>query len=113
MTEGEENSGARSIKYEIQPGTTGDMNNDWVMFRYSEVIYNKAEALMRKNGGKATQEVVDMINSVRQRSFKAEDWEKAKYTTATLTMDEFLAEKVESLLSKESAVQTWFVSTSS
>ncbi len=93
MTEGEENSGARSIKYEIQPGTTGDMNNDWVMFRYSEVIYNKAEALMRKNGGKATQEVVDMINSVRQRSFKAEDWEKAKYTTATLTMDEFLAEK--------------------
>ena len=51
MTEGEENSGARSIKYEIQPGTTGDMNNDWVMFRYSEVIYNKAEALMRKNGG--------------------------------------------------------------
>ena len=46
------------------------MNNDWVMFRYSEVIYNKAEALMRKNGGKATQEVVDMINSVRQRSFK-------------------------------------------
>ena len=48
---------------------------------------------MRKNGGKATQEVVDMINSVRQRSFKAEDWEKAKYTTATLTMDEFLAEK--------------------
>ncbi len=34
-----------------------------------------------------------MINSVRQRSFKAEDWEKAKYTTATLTMDEFLAEK--------------------
>ena len=63
------------------------------MFRYSEVIYNKAEALMRKNGGKATQEVVDMINSVRQRSFKAEDWEKAKYTTATLTMDEFLAEK--------------------
>ena len=68
---------------------------------------------MRKNGGKATQEVVDMINSVRQRSFKAEDWEKAKYTTATLTMDEFLAEKVESLLSKESAVQTWFVLTSS
>ena len=84
--------GDNRITIEI-PGATGDMNNDWVMFRYSEVIYNKAEALMRKNGGKATQEVVDMINSVRQRSFKAEDWEKAKYTTATLTMDEFLAEK--------------------
>ena len=112
MTEGEENSGARSIKYEIQPGTTGDMNNDWVMLRYPEVIDNKAEALMRKNGGKATQEVVDMINSVRQRSFKAED-EKAKYTTATLAVNQLWPKKVESLLSKESAVQTWFVSTSS
>ncbi len=93
MTEGEENSGARSIKYEVAEGATGDMDNDWVMFRYSEVLFNKAEALMRKNNGVATQEVVDLVNSVRKRAFKAEDWEQAKYTVATLTMDEFLAEK--------------------
>lgn len=48
---------------------------------------------MRKNNGVATQEVVDLVNSVRKRAFKAEDWEQAKYTVATLTMDEFLAEK--------------------
>ena len=53
----------------------------------------KAEALMRKNGGTATQEVVDLVNSVRQRAFAPEDWEAAKYTTTTLTMDEFLAER--------------------
>ena len=93
MTEGEENSGARSIKYEIEQGASGDMNNDWVMFRYSEVLFNKAEALVRKNGGQATQEVVDLINRVRQRSFKAEDWDKMKYTVSSLTMDELLAER--------------------
>jgi len=93
MTEGEENSGARSIKYEIEEGSQGNMDNDWVMFRYSEVLFNKAEALMRKNGGVATQEAVDLVNRVRKRAFTEADWESAKYTTSTLTMDEFLKEK--------------------
>ena len=93
MTEGEENSGARSIKYEIEEGSSGNQDNDWVMFRYSEIIFNKAEALMRKNNGQATLEVVNLINSVRQRAFNSEDWEKEKYTVSTLTMDEFIKEK--------------------
>ena len=93
MTEGEENSGARSIKYEVVNGARGDMSNDWVLFRYADVLFMKAEALMRKNGGTATQEVVDLVNSVRQRAFAPEDREAAKYTTTTLTMDEFLAER--------------------
>ena len=93
LTEGEENSGARSIKYEVVNGARGDMSNDWVLFRYADVLFMKAEALMRKNGGTATQEVVDLVNSVRQRAFAPEDWEAAKYTTTTLTMDEFLAER--------------------
>lgn len=93
MTEGEENSGARSIKYETIEQSKGDQDNDWVIFRYADVVLMKAEAMMRKGGNKATQEVVDLVNSVRERSFTAEDWEKAKYTTATLTADEFLAER--------------------
>ena len=68
---------------------------------------------MRKNGGKATQEVVDMINSVRQRSFKAEDWEKAKYTTATLTMDEFLAEKGREFAFEGIVTTSWWDKTAS
>ena len=93
MTEGEENSGARSIKYEVIEQSLGDQDNDWVIFRYSDILFMKAEALMRKNGNKANQEVVDLVNSVRERAFDAADWEKAKYTTATLTMDEFLRER--------------------
>ncbi|MCC8096923.1 MAG: RagB/SusD family nutrient uptake outer membrane protein [Tannerellaceae bacterium] len=57
------------------------------------MIFNKVEALMRKNGNKATNEAVQLVNSVRQRAFEDSDWESAQYTTTTLTMDEFLAEK--------------------
>lgn len=94
MYTGEENSGARFNKY--RTGANGDPNywgNDWVLYRLTEMYFNKAECLMRKNGGKATQEAVDLINTCRQRAFSAEDWEAAKYTVATLTMDELLAER--------------------
>lgn len=94
MLTGEENSGARFNKY--RPGALGSgsyWNNDWVLYRLTEIYYSKAEALMRKNGGTATQEAVDLINATRQRAFLAEDWASMKYTTSTLTMDELLAEK--------------------
>lgn len=94
MRTGEENSGARFNKYrEGVYGSTNFCSNDWVLYRLTEIYYMKAEALMRKNGGAANQEVVDLINETRIRSFNAEDWNAVKYTTATLTMDEFLAEK--------------------
>jgi hypothetical protein len=94
MTRGEENSGARMNKY--RPGQLTDPNylgNDFVVYRLSEIIYNKAEALMRKNNKVATQAVVDLVNSVRERAFTPADFITEKYTTATLTMDEFLAER--------------------
>lgn len=94
MRTGEENSGARFNKYrEGVYGSTNFCSNDWVLYRLTEIYYMKAEALMRKNGGVANQEVVTLINETRQRAYKAEDWNAAKYTTSTLTMDEFLAEK--------------------
>lgn len=94
MRTGEENSGARFNKYrEGVYGSTNFCSNDWVLYRLTEIYYMKAEALMRKNGGVANQEVVSLINETRQRAYKAEDWNAAKYTTSTLTMDEFLAEK--------------------
>jgi len=94
MAEGEENSGARFHKY--KSGTLDDPNyleNDYVIYRLTEIYFNKAEAIMRKNGGNATQEAVDLINASRERAFSAADWPSEKYTTATLTMDELLAEK--------------------
>lgn len=84
--------GVRNVKYEIEYEMADDMNNDFVLFRLSEIMFLKAEALMRQNGGNATQEAVDLINEVRKRSFADGDPD-ATYTTATLTIDELLDER--------------------
>lgn len=94
MTKGEENSGARFNKY--KSGTLTDANyweNDYIIYRLTEIYFNKAEAIMRKNGGVATQEAVDLINDSRKRAFSDADWATAKYTTASLTLNELLAER--------------------
>jgi len=94
MAEGEENSGARFHKY--KSGTLTDPNyqeNHFIIYRLTEIYFNKAEAIMRKNGGSATQEAVDLVNESRKRAFSEEDWPANRYTTATLTMDELLAER--------------------
>lgn len=94
MYDGEENSGARFNKY--NPGPSSDAHywsNDWVLYRLTEINYFKAEALMRKNGGSATQEAVDLINACRIRAFSAADWSANKYTTSTLTLDELIDER--------------------
>lgn len=96
-----ENTGARYNKYKT--GTQTDPNygdNHFILYRLTDVYFAKAEALMRKNGGTATQEAVDLINAVKKRAFLPEYWESAtavtnkdRYTIATLTMDELLAER--------------------
>lgn len=94
MDQGEENSGARFHKY--KSGRTSDSNyqeNHYILYRLTEIYFFKAEALMRKNGGKATQEAVDLINASKKRAFSAADWDTEKYTTETLTLDELLAER--------------------
>lgn len=94
MTRGEENSGARMNKY--RPGELTDANylgNDFVIYRLTEIYFFKAEALMRKNGGAATQESVDLINASKKRYFSIDDWKSEAYTTGTLTLQELLAEK--------------------
>jgi hypothetical protein len=39
--------GARMVKYELYNGMAWEMNNDLVLIRYTEVLYSKAEALIR------------------------------------------------------------------
>src|SRR5699024_8223419 len=85
MAEGEENSGARFHKY--KSGTTDDDNyqeNDYILYRLTEIYFNKAEALIRQNDDVATQEAVDLINTSKKRSFSNADWSDEKYTTSTL-----------------------------
>lgn len=94
MTEGDENSGARFNKY--QSGTKDQENyweNDYVIYRLTEIYFNKAEALMRQNGGTANAEAVQLVNQCRIRAYTAADWAQAQYTTASLTMEELLEER--------------------
>jgi hypothetical protein len=84
--------GVVNIKYEVEVGGLNNMNNDLVVFRYADVLFMKAESLMRKNGNIATAEAVGLINDVRARSFASGD-AAAKYTILTLTANELLDER--------------------
>lgn len=62
-----ENEGARVVKYEPDtqaPGGQGE--NDYLIFRYSDVLLAKAEACFRLG---RTTDALDLINRVRQRAF--------------------------------------------
>lgn len=94
MTQGEENSGIRFNKYKLGHLAHASYNStDWNAYRLTWIYFAKAEALMRKNGGAATGEVVQLINDCKKRAFAPADWTSRAYTTATLTMDELLAER--------------------
>jgi starch-binding outer membrane protein, SusD/RagB family len=75
-------AGVRIWKYEYENGTVNTMNNDFVLFRYGEVLLNKAEAEWRMNGGSAG---LDYINMLRQRSGLAD--------LAAMTPEDVLAER--------------------
>ncbi len=94
----DDKEGVMNVKYEIEDGlnygSNGivDMNNDMVVFRYADILMMKAECLMRLNGNKASADAVDLVNTVRARDFDGGD-AAAKYTTTSLSMDEFLNER--------------------
>ena len=70
-TPDEEVAGARMRKYEIDPSAKKDgklMDNDWVIFRYADVLLMKAEALMRT--GQA-EDALPLVNAVRERAGSA------------------------------------------
>ncbi|WP_233219328.1 RagB/SusD family nutrient uptake outer membrane protein [Adhaeribacter arboris] len=90
--EGGWTDGVVNIKYEVENSPLANMNNDLVVFRLSDILFMKAECLMRLNDGAATSEAVNLINQVRARSFKKND-RNARYTTSQLTLDELLNER--------------------
>jgi starch-binding outer membrane protein, SusD/RagB family len=90
--DGGEAQGAMNMKYEVEYGGLENMNNDMVVFRLADIMMMKAECLMRLNGNVATQEAVDLVNAVRARSFASGDPD-ARYTQASLTMNELLDER--------------------
>jgi hypothetical protein len=90
ITSGEAD-GYRAIKYEIPKGAKNSLSCDFPYFRYADVFFMKAEALYRKNNMTATQQIVDLINTVRQRAFVDFSGDNV-LTVAELDDDRFLQE---------------------
>ena len=61
------NSGYRIGKYKIKIGATSNLDNDYPMFRYGDVLMMKAEALLRTGH---QDEAAALVSQVRQRAFK-------------------------------------------
>ncbi len=58
--------GARIGKYEFEHGIGNSLSNDFVIYRYADVLLLKAEALWRTNPGSA--EALALVNQIRARS---------------------------------------------
>lgn len=58
-------AGARIGKWEFELGGTDNMNNDYGIFRYADVLLLKAEALWRISGSPTDGEALALVNQVR------------------------------------------------
>ncbi len=59
--------GARCYKWEYASDLTSAMENDFHIFRLSDIYLTKAEALLR--GGGSTAEATQLVNTLRERAF--------------------------------------------
>ncbi len=59
-------AGARVGKWEFALGSPSSLSNDYPLFRYSDILLTRAEALWRINSGNS--EAIDLVNMVRNRA---------------------------------------------
>jgi hypothetical protein len=78
-------AGARFGKFSFKRGQLPDMDNDFPLIRYGEILLNKAEALQRSTGNFSNAEAVALVNLLRDRA------DASLYTT--MTEGEMLAER--------------------
>jgi hypothetical protein len=64
-----ENDLFRIGKYEIPPGISNSLGNDFPYYRYADILMWKAEALLRSPTGSAS-EAANLVTQVRERSFE-------------------------------------------
>lgn len=76
--------GVRFAKYEYESGLMNGMNNDYVIYRFADILLMKSEALVRM-GSKS--EALQYINQVRERA------NTKPYTEQELTLEEILDER--------------------
>ena len=76
-------AGTRIGKYEFEVGATENLSNDFILFRYADVLLMKAETIMRQDGDMG--EAMDLVNQIRNRA-RVDDLDE-------LDMDILLAER--------------------
>ncbi|MFM2268703.1 MAG: hypothetical protein RL757_2144 [Bacteroidota bacterium] len=76
-------AGARIGKYKVESGATRNLNNDFPLFRYADILLMKAEALWRKNNADPT--ALSLVNQIRSRA--------GATAFTTLTANDLLAER--------------------
>lgn len=87
--------GARMFKYEIDKSQKfAYCENDFVLFRYADVLYMKEEAILRGGTG-VTGINTPEFQKIRKRAFAydSDQGSSKVYTAATLTLDEILDER--------------------
>lgn len=75
-----DNAGYRLGKYAVKNGATNNLDNDYPMFRYADILMMKAEALLRTG---RENEAALLVSEVRERAFKSAP-DKAPVTGAEL-----------------------------
>jgi hypothetical protein len=88
-------SGGRISKWQYYLGMTSNLNNDFAVFRYADILLIKAEAMARKNGDWNDASVLDIVNQIRTQHGGV-----APFTS--LTPITFLAER-----GREMFAETW------
>jgi hypothetical protein len=83
-----ETAGIRPMKYAFDYAVTGQRNNDWVVFRYADVLLMQAEAILRGGTGTAT-EALGLVNTIRTN--------RGVNTLTALTLDNLLDERAREL----------------
>jgi hypothetical protein len=80
-----ETAGIRSIKYPFDFASRGQKNNDWVVYRYSDVLLMKAEAILRGGTPGGAADALALVNSIRTKRGVA--------ALTTLSLDVLLDER--------------------
>ncbi len=60
--------GVRISKWEHELGATDNMNNDWAVFRYADILLLKAEAEWRKSPSATNATALALVNQIRERA---------------------------------------------
>ena len=88
-------SGARISKWQFYLGETQDMDNDFAVFRYADILLTKAEATARKNNNWSDGTVLAVVNQIRTLHGGVDPF-------TSLTAASFLAER-----GRETFAEAW------